>query len=360
MKTKKAFIHVVEIVIITLVVFILVVQFSTVPRARSDWERAELISLGNDIISVLDRKGINWLNSTEVNRSISRVLSGTNIMYDVTVYNAIQSNLSIGCICNDQEYRLLKQNLTPFRINGEKVEFNVYKIFPSRISFPVVYDVIFLGDGFLTSSSPDLYVTEMKNYLKRGRGLVEMQDFTRMIQITRVQSEVFKLQYGTASTSGTLSFTPKPGDRFYNLVKYFHRITNVTGNTYPGLYTTPYSFTASGMLNNNVKANATGNDDRLILRDSGGAPSMIADEGVVDGFGRTVWMSKGDANREDRWVLTRAAIAWAAGDVYSVAPGFMASPVTFSLFKSIPESNPYGGVGMYQPLEVILSLGYIF
>jgi len=360
MKSKKAFIHVVEIVIITLVVFILVVQFSSVPRARADWERAELSALGNDIISVLDARGINWLNGTEVNHSVSQMLEGTSIMHDVTVYNAIKGNISVGCICDDREFSLLRKNLTPFTINGERVEFNVHRIPPTRISFPVVYDVIFLGDGFFSSPTSIAYVTEMKGYLKTGGGLVEIQDFTQESHVGRIQSDVFRLKYGSVSPSGTLRFTPGPGDRFYSIVKYFHRITNYTGKTYPGLYATPYSFSPSGMLGSQVKANATGMDDRLVLKDSSGAPAMIVDEGVVEGYGRTVWMAKGDANRDDRWVLIRAAIAWAAGDGYSVSPGFMASPVTFSLFKAIPESNPYSGVGMHQPIEVVLSLGYIF
>lgn len=363
MRQKKAFIHVVEIVIITLVVFILVVQFSSVPRARADWERAELLSMGNDILTVLDEKGVNWLNRTEVDSSLSAILNGTSIMHDVTVRNAIKSGITVGCICDSVQFQEIRNNLTSFTINGERAEFTVYRIDASRITFPVIYDVIILGDAAfspITRMSP--YVSDMRNYLRRGKGLVEIQDFTSQGDMfSSGQSQAFDLQYGTVSpTSSRLSFTPNPGDKYYNLVKYFHRITNSTGQTYPGLHTSPYTFTASGMLNSGVKVSAS-SQDRLVLRQgASGAASMVANDGAVDGNGRTVWIAEGDTSREDRWVLIRAAVAWAAGDDYNVVQGAMASPTTFSLFKVIPESNSYSGVGMYQPIEVVLSLGYIF
>lgn len=363
MREKKAFIHVVEIVIITLVVFILVVQFSGAPRARADWEEAGLLAMGRDTLAVLDAKGINWLNMTEVNASMSAVMANTSIMYDVTVRNALKSNISVGCLCDTRQTGLLRQNLTPFTINGGRVEFNVHRIDPSRITFPVIYDVIVLGDAAFTPASRLFpYTTEMRSYLRRGKGLVEIQDFTTQGKMfSSGQSQVFDIQFGGPSpSSAPLSFAPGPGDRFYSLVKYFHRITNSTGQTYPGLHTAPYSFPASGMLNPGVRVNAT-KADRLALRQgSSGAASLILGDRMVDGSGRAVWMAEGDDNREDRWVLMRAAIAWAAGEEYNVLPGSMANPAPSSLFRVIEESNPYPGTGMYQPIEVVLSLGYLF
>jgi len=96
----KGFIHIVEIVIISLVMFLVVTQFSSIPQLKSEWPKTRLMLQGNDLLFSLDKTGIGWLNSTEVEDSFAKALNGTTIQYDLSIkyqngteYNIVQSRI---------------------------------------------------------------------------------------------------------------------------------------------------------------------------------------------------------------------------------------------------------------------------
>lgn len=82
----KGFIHIVEIVIITLVMFMVVLQFATIPRVRSNWDRTKLMLLGNDLLFSGEKKGIDWFNENDIDYYMNKSLA-KNIIYDVKIKN---------------------------------------------------------------------------------------------------------------------------------------------------------------------------------------------------------------------------------------------------------------------------------
>ena len=117
----KGFIHIVEIIIISLVMFILVVQFSSIPSIRQDWDRTKLALSGNDLLHSLDATGIDWMDTDEVDQALLDALGGS-IRYDVTVRNAIKPEIEVGCICTDTETNLMESVLDSFTLNRQRTE----------------------------------------------------------------------------------------------------------------------------------------------------------------------------------------------------------------------------------------------
>ena len=84
MHKKKGFIHVIEIIIVSILVLFVFVQFSYMPYVEIDWSTPKLSLQGNDLLFMLDELGVNWLNANDINSKLSGLLTG-NTMYRVIV-----------------------------------------------------------------------------------------------------------------------------------------------------------------------------------------------------------------------------------------------------------------------------------
>lgn len=347
---RKGFIHVVEIVVISLVVFILVLQFSAIPSIRADWDRTKLAMQGNDLLFSLDRSGVNWLNSTQVGHELSRALEGTNINYRVSLENAIKPDIEVACICTEAEADRLEGILTPFTINGGRVEFDVFQYEPSSPigAFTLEHDVMFLGETFL-SYPIEQQLARMNNYLAEDKGMVLEQDLENTNKFTLVHTQLFGLQYDPDLSVGlgNISFATEHSGEYYNIEKYFLHI--------PGL--DPGWQSAESPLDPGERVMPTnGEAGRIVMRQAGtGTPAVIANSRISQGMGRTAWFSR-DLESPERAVLLKSLLAWAAGETYDAVPGTVSNPSVFTLYKVLHEEpNP-----MAQPVKIVLSMGYIF
>ena len=70
---KKGFLHIVEIIIVSLLMFLVISQFSFIPRVQSDWSQSKLYLMGSDLIAMLDINETNWLDEEEVKTKIINV-----------------------------------------------------------------------------------------------------------------------------------------------------------------------------------------------------------------------------------------------------------------------------------------------
>ena len=59
MKNEKGFIHIAEMIIISIVVLLLLMQFSSVQMPKSDWSRTKLVLMGYDILFGAE-KMVDW------------------------------------------------------------------------------------------------------------------------------------------------------------------------------------------------------------------------------------------------------------------------------------------------------------
>ena len=82
----KGFMHIVEILLVAVLVFMAFSQFAAIPEISEDWAGIKLSTMSSDIIRTLDAKGINWFNKTELDFELNRTVPG-NMIYSVVLEN---------------------------------------------------------------------------------------------------------------------------------------------------------------------------------------------------------------------------------------------------------------------------------
>jgi len=85
----RGFIHVVEIIIISIVMFYVLIQFTTMPSMDTDWERTKLYLMTSDLVHVMDDKGVDWTSWDDINATLEELrysgLLSDNLLYDVKI-----------------------------------------------------------------------------------------------------------------------------------------------------------------------------------------------------------------------------------------------------------------------------------
>lgn len=248
---KRGFLHFIEIIIIILVMFIIILQFTYIPSIPLNFDRTKLILQGHDILFTLEEKGVNWLNRAEIQENISLFL-GDNILYDLKIRNAIKTPLFVGCICNDNEFDEIKSILTPFPLNGELINFSVSKLEVPTIqncgnfeaTLPLFYDAIIMldynwsGNLGCFGNDPYDYTNALNIYLKNGKGIVQIRDLDASKLRGEVEApdgvfnnaNIYKHFFGIRHNAliqpnqQKIQFTQQPTSRFYPVQKFFHHL----------------------------------------------------------------------------------------------------------------------------------------
>lgn len=346
----RGIIHIFEIVIVALILFIVLFQFSYIPRMEADWTKTEAFHQGWDILFTLDEKGINWMDKTEVETSISSMLNDSNIQFGITIMGAPKSEIRIGCICSSTETARLEGIVSrAFSINGEDISFTVGRINETDIGFPHRYDVILVLDYPIGSHRP-----EILNYLEAGKGLVEMRDLASG-DVDSTHTDIFGIVWNDSLVTGSqgISFSTDTEKReSYTLYKYFHHVPNGSGYTYEE----PHSF--SNFLGSEKIWQRDDDARRMpLVQDSTGRPACIINYGVSGGYGRTAWISDMGALNTlggDEEVLLKSLLMWAAGNDYVVVPSDMARSIMKLSFLKVLNTD------MYQPVEIVMEMGYLY
>lgn len=347
----RGIIHIFEIVIVALILFVVLFQFTYIPRMEADWAKTKIFHQGWDILFTLDETGINWMDPVEVETNINNILNNSNIQFGVTIMGAPKSQINVGCICSSSEAAQL-QNIVnqAFNINGEDISFTVGRINETDISFPHKYDVILVLDYDIGAHRP-----EILNYLEADKGLVEMRGLGSG-DIDDVQRDIFGLVWDASMSSGSqnIQFSTDTTKReSYMIYRYFHHVPNGTGGT----YSEPHTF--SDFLASGERVWQRDNDTRRmpLAQQTTGRPACIINYGVSGGFGRTAWLSDMGslgALSGDEEVLLKSLFMWAAGDTYMVVPNDISKSIMkFSFLKVL-------NVDMYQPIEIVLEMGYLY
>ncbi len=343
----KGVIHIFEIVIVALIMFVALFQFTYIPRMQADWTKTKLSITGWDILFTLDENGVNWLDPAEVESEVRSALNKTNIQFGVRIKGAPPNQIFVGCVCSTTEMNTLQSILSNLNLNGESITFNVTRIDPGSITFPHNNHVIFVWDYGLEN-----YRTGLVNYLETGRGVVEMRDLDAG-DIGAVQSDVFGLSWKDSQSpdSNNLTFDSVPADtEAYLISKYFYAVPNSSGQTYPRTHE------FQNFLQSTEKVYQRDNDTGkiAIAQESTDVPACIVNHGIADGFGRTAWLSDPGSLEEDERVLIKSLVLWAAGKEFEVVKSDIAAEIAKFSYLKVLDTD------MYQPIEIILVTGYLY
>ncbi len=217
----KGFIHIVEIVVTLLLVFVALNQFSSLYVKGMNWPENYLYVAGRDLLYALG--DIDFYNSTLLQERLS-ILKQRNLEYDVRLSNAIKNNIVIGCDCNDQELNAVKGNLSTFSVNNREVVFNVFKM--TDVDNWNDLDVIIYPNVKNLDSSE----SELMNFLDRGKGVIEIGAVGAHAP-EGVQKNIFNLKTRTDSIrlgDTNISFNKTTVDKpSYPIIKYFNHLPAV-------------------------------------------------------------------------------------------------------------------------------------
>lgn len=358
-RRRKGLFHIVEIVIIALVMFIMIFQISYIPGIESDWSRSRLTVQGRDLLYSLEEKGIGWSNEAEISDFIADAFSTSQVRYRLEFLGAPEKSISIGCLCQpDYEPEcgnfctwlagMLSGHGSPIKLNGFPTEFTTTE----TAIIDNIYDV-------MVSSQPlEGMGTAIDGYLSAGKGFVlvrdlKAQDFS---DYGAILTGYFAVESAGGSPSGSVEFNlPALEDRhkYYMIPRYFSHIPNGTG----GFYGVDHTF---GAFSGDEVGKAPGSRGVVVLNTSTNHPACIASYGASDGIGRTAWVS--DSSRVDDWrVLLTSLILWSSDHSRKITGTEMGVESASASMYIVPENRTLPGYNhMFQPMEAVLTLGYLY
>jgi hypothetical protein len=135
MAKKKGFLHVIEVVIVVVLIFVVMSQFTSIPMSESTWSSTKLSMMAQDLAYTLQEKGIDWFDKSDLDSNIYSVLPST-MGYTVHTRQQIPPVMRIGCYCNLQNYTYLQNSLARdlSGFNGVDRDFITERIVPGNIA----------------------------------------------------------------------------------------------------------------------------------------------------------------------------------------------------------------------------------
>jgi hypothetical protein len=214
---RKGFLHVVEIIMVSAMVLI-ILQLVYAPKQAVDWQSLELYTQANDMLFSLDRKGVDWFNSTAVSYALYSSFSNSTI-FSLKLTNTIKPQIKVGCLgCDAIQLSNLQSSLRPFEINGQPVTFSV----ASATAFSHDYDVI-----VAFSSIADSQYDQARQFLMAGKGIVEFRHLASG-DMNAVQANLFGIAFNSTlqnpDISGIEFYSSDSSGIYYNIYKYYHSI----------------------------------------------------------------------------------------------------------------------------------------
>ena len=213
----KGFLHVSEVIVVIMIAFVMLFQFSTIPKMRTNWDRSKLILMSHDLLFSLDGSGTNWFNASEIRQKAAAILPSTTGIA-VTTRQDVRPLIRVGCVCDPQNFSIVQQELlTDFDVNGMRRRFDVVRIDPASMKFSSENDVIIFW-GFQDVSSPVDNTDELASYLSSGNGVVEFGDLTQPQSEMDWHKDIYNLQWTgssyAASADAFFSAVPDAGNSY--------------------------------------------------------------------------------------------------------------------------------------------------
>jgi hypothetical protein len=368
---RKGFFHILEVVIVAMMIFVVLTQLYSVPKANQPWDAAKLNVMSEDLLYSLDAKGVNWFSQTEVNRTLYNTLPGT-MGYAVSTTQDVRPSMKIGLVCTGTDLTEINSMLQNFPLNGIQRRFTVTPIAPGNLDLSPG-GAHSGNDAIVFCNSPglnDAQISNAERYLSGGGGIVEFSDLSAaVVQDSRWYDEVINLQW-TDSVNPAPSARARfpymdPDERRYPVQKIFFGIPTI-----PATPPATFTFANFGDAAETVYPADNAAEKIVVIQESyyiGGSfhdgkevPLSTIDWGV-NGSGRVAWMSRavitGSADQQNNGKLLKSLIVWAAsGKSYPIVEGTVSTGATSSMRKVYQTASN----GMYEPVRIDLTIGYHF
>ncbi|MDD5416712.1 MAG: hypothetical protein PHU12_01925 [Candidatus Aenigmarchaeota archaeon] len=215
----KGFLYLVEIVVAGVLIAIIFGGFFAAQNAKSDWGRADLIALGNNIFDTLGNDATNVL-SNENTFDVIDSLKPVNVQYTIRFTGIPKSEINVGT--NDDYVGPL---LTDAYVNGRYIKFNVKK-FGTGDSLDN-YDIIVTHDFDYTDSRIINYV-ETKKVVGIGGG-TSLNSFFGLQSASGKSESTFYVYNDITKYFSGIGFivdTPIPADQYGNKKGYVKFLDN--------------------------------------------------------------------------------------------------------------------------------------
>ncbi len=357
MATRKGLFHIVEIVIISIVMFVMITQLSLIPEPESDWSKTRILVQGRDILYSMGESGVEWSDEAALRDNMNYSFGDSAIKYKLEYRGVPPERIIVGCLCDGTP------GCTGF-CNWFFSEMDSYNSAGplSFNNFPVTFTVINsdvisnLWDVGITNQELTGFEYPLLNFISSNKGFILVQDidssdFNNYEEILR---DYFAINRSSGTGAGSVSFNllgapNSPG--YFRIPGYFETIPNATG----GNFDVSHTFSS---FSGDTATLIPGPYGQEILKTTNGRPACIAKTSAAGNRGRTAWIS--DSPRDDDWkTFLTSLVIWSADNTREVIQNDLGSEeATVSLF-TIPSDTSRSDY-MFMPFEAVLTLGYIF
>ena len=204
----KGFVYLIEIAIAAIIMTLVLSVFFSI-RIKQDWQGADIISSGNNILSMIG--GNSLLQILNQNFTVIESNKPQNVKYSLTVIGSPKSNISVGCVLECGYLNGLLS--TGSFVNGRWINFSV-STFDINTGIPT-YDVIVLIN--YTNYSNAVIKSYLSAYQSGGGAVIGIN--ATLSNSDAGFNNFFNLTSGSGSLS-TVNFTSyNPSDD--DIGKYF-------------------------------------------------------------------------------------------------------------------------------------------
>lgn len=340
----KGFIRILESIIASVVILSALTFFFTPSVKILGWEESNLHIEVYDTIESLYKSGrlsgyIMNNDATGMNSELSAAIK-KNIDFSVSVSGIPNKDISIGCLCTDDEKMSLERIIYPneFIYHGRTIRIGVEKtdILQDTILIRRDTNVLF----FFGYKNLSQYENQINEFLAGGGSIFMISDLTEDQSKNPYIKSIFGMAWkstGIPSGNGVFYGKESPSKMSFKIHKYF---VNISGDE-NGLEN----------FNDDPSMNKIAADDNTMIIDRNGVFSL-AKARKTGPKGRAVWIADYDRYDGNISILVKSAMMWSSGELYRLDP----------TRKTIPQSTGRAGMIVYDmdPYEVIIDYWKIF
>ncbi len=193
----RGFIQIIEVTFAAALLLLTIPIFFGGLNVKHVWEKQDLQDTSNKIISGLVLSGniSKLLNETDLVLAHIEAVKPVNLLFAIKVSGTPKTNITLGCICGDNDLAYIRQILTPAYLNNRNITFTIFK---------TDIDSLSQSDSVIFVNYADWGAQKAKidDYLKAGGKIIAFQDGAS----TQAFLDVFNLTTASDSTS-TLKFS---------------------------------------------------------------------------------------------------------------------------------------------------------